>query len=738
MADSLNSPTMSTIKRRHFLQFAGSIFATLALSQFDIITKSNRYAQVLAKDTRRKLALLVGVNNYPNSERFTNLEGCTTDVDLQEQLLIHRFGFNPKDIIKLTSDKSAEKQPTRKNILTTFEEHLIKQAKPGDVVVFHFSGHGSRFSETSGTVRNCRNNELNSTLVPGDDGEGRVTDIMGRTLFLLMSALKTENVTAVLDSCFSGGGTRGNFRIRSVSGDGFSPSREEIEFQKRLMKDLGLSEPELAQKRCEGVAKGVVIASAQKDELAADAPFYDFRAGAFTYLMTQYLWHNSGNVESAIAQISPTLKSSYYQYPLGDGNQSQRFYFINQQAIPTDAVITESNGNQVTLWLGGWEGGSLDSFEKGAVLNILDSQGKPAGKVKGVSREGLVGKAIVEKKELKLAPQSGMLLQEFSRAIPTDLKLHIGIDSSLAGELGDITKALTKIKRIKAVNPGSGNIPYTDKVHYILAKMTAEYYRLFQQEGLKDIPKIGSIGLFTQGFQPLDKSLFSQPGETVTNVIENWEAKIKSLVAIHILKKTLNANSSLLDVEVGMNLVEQKSQIIARVATVRGANNKRQVRQSKTGNLPLNKLFEFQVTNRTNYGLYITMLLIDSTGDIILIFPYQWPANEKSMRLAAGQKMVIGNPEELELKALKKGSGEALLIASRLPLKNAVKTLSALAAERGLRSQPIDLKGEVGAIDDLLSDLSSERAGGLITSEDKSKSMEVKQMATLSLSFEVG
>ncbi|MEO0844566.1 MAG: caspase family protein, partial [Cyanobacteria bacterium J06643_5] len=209
MADSSNSPTISTIKRRHFLQFAGSTFATLALSQFDIISKSNRYAQVLAKDTPRKLALLVGVNNYPNSERFTNLNGCTTDVDLQEQLLIHRFGFNPNDIIKLTSDKSADKQPTRKNILTAFEEHLIKQAKPGDVVVFHFSGHGSRFSETSDTVRNCRNNELNSTLVPGDDAEGRVTDIMGRTLFLLMSALKTENVTAVLDSCFSGGGTRG-------------------------------------------------------------------------------------------------------------------------------------------------------------------------------------------------------------------------------------------------------------------------------------------------------------------------------------------------------------------------------------------------------------------------------------------------------------------------------------------------------------------------------------------------
>ena len=97
-----------------------------------------------------------------------------------------------------------DQQATRKGILTAFEEHLINQAKPGDVVVFHFSGHGSRVIDSD----RDQPDGLNSTLVPIDSKlpagyritGGVVSDIMGRTLFLLMSALKTENVTVVLDS----------------------------------------------------------------------------------------------------------------------------------------------------------------------------------------------------------------------------------------------------------------------------------------------------------------------------------------------------------------------------------------------------------------------------------------------------------------------------------------------------------------------------------------------------------
>jgi hypothetical protein len=724
---------MSRISRRHFLQFAGSTLATFGLSQLDIINKGNRYAQVLAQDTPRKLALLVGINQYPVSQRFANLQGCITDVDLQQELLIHRFGFKPSDILKLTSDEAPDKQPTRQNILTAFEKHLIEQAKPGDVVVFHFSGHGSRLPEPD-PIQACRKDNFNSTLVPADDEKNGVAqDIMGRTLFLLMSALKTENVTAVLDSCYSGGGTRGNFRVRSIPGDGLKASPEEIAYQKRWSEQLQLSTEELARRRCAGVAKGVVFASAQRDQEALDANLGDFSAGAFTYLMTQYLWQQTGNVGSTIAQLTNSIKSLSRQEPLADGNQNQPVYFINQPVPPTDAVITKVEGDKATLWLGGVDKESLEAFQPGATFAIINDKGQASGKLELVSpRSGLRGEAKLVEKGAIASLQPGMLLQEASRIIPASLKLSIGLDPSLAGETNTAKQVLLNINRLEAIPAQPGNVPYPGGVQYIFSRMTAPYQRKLQQQQVANLPATDSIGLFTEGLEPVPES-FGEPGETVTKAVERLESKLKALLAARILKMTLNANASELDMEVSMNLVEQPNQPLARTSTGRARNNRRESGQSYSKKLPLGQLFQFQVTNRENSALYFTTLLIDSTGGLVVVFPYQWPASQESMRLEPNQTMLIGDPKQLQLKAIQKGTGEALVIASRSPLKNAAKTLAVLANELKRSEGPMELREPVDVIGDLLDDLRSDR-GGLGV---EARPVSASEMATLSITFEV-
>jgi len=74
---------MSTISRRHFLQFAGATLATLGLSHVNPLHQAERYGKVLARSTPRKLALLVGINQYVNFP----LKGCINDVELQRHLL---------------------------------------------------------------------------------------------------------------------------------------------------------------------------------------------------------------------------------------------------------------------------------------------------------------------------------------------------------------------------------------------------------------------------------------------------------------------------------------------------------------------------------------------------------------------------------------------------------------------------------------------------------------------------
>ena len=176
---------MSAMKRRHFLQFASSSLAAMGLSQLNFTTQAEQYGKVLAQPTARKLALLVGINNYPN---HAILRGCLTDVELQYHLLVHRFGFNPADIVQLTD--TSDLKPNRENILQLFQTHLLEQAKAGDVVVFHYSGHGSRVIDPHPIYPG---NAFNGTLSPNDplpatsdNNQIIVPDIMGRTKNLLM------------------------------------------------------------------------------------------------------------------------------------------------------------------------------------------------------------------------------------------------------------------------------------------------------------------------------------------------------------------------------------------------------------------------------------------------------------------------------------------------------------------------------------------------------------------------
>jgi uncharacterized caspase-like protein len=216
---------MFEIKRRRFLQFAGSTLATLGFSQFEFEQNAIQYAKVLAQNTPRKKALLVGINDYLGIGgdfknafyKLDRLKGAVKDVEIQRNLLIYRFGFKESDIIILT-----DKDATRSTILQNLES-LTKWAKPGDVVVFHFSGHGSKVADPDKLFPDGRVSTIvpyDAYLPPGYPGKGgTVKDITGHTLWLLMQAFNTENVTFLLDCCYSGGARQGIVTARARPGD---------------------------------------------------------------------------------------------------------------------------------------------------------------------------------------------------------------------------------------------------------------------------------------------------------------------------------------------------------------------------------------------------------------------------------------------------------------------------------------------------------------------------------------
>lgn len=396
--------TPPAVSRRHFLQFTLTALATLGIHPHIFHKQTQRYRQVLAQNTPRKLALLVGINQYQNSP----LAGCVNDIELQQQLLIHRFGFNPKDIYILH-----DQQATREGILTAFEEHLIKQAKPGDVVVYHYSGHGSRIFDPEPIVRGVWDTpQLNGTFVPVDsrlpsgypDSGGIVEDIMGHTLFLLMSALNTENVTVILDSCFSGGATR-ETRVRSrQGGKNILVSPQEKTYQQQWLSRLDLSPEEFVKGYRTGVAKGIVLAASAPDQEARELNINGFIAGIFSYLLTHYLWQEDSNFEYIFKKIISEIPPGFEQKPLyeakiGSGYQQQTPYFIENSNSVAQAVVTQIQADNAQLWLGGID---LRKVTTGTVLISIEG----SGKVRVISRDGIIAEATIEE-----TVTEGMLLR---------------------------------------------------------------------------------------------------------------------------------------------------------------------------------------------------------------------------------------------------------------------------------------------------------------------------------------
>ncbi|MGF1518958.1 MAG: caspase domain-containing protein [Nodosilinea sp.] len=757
---------MPHLKRRHFLQAAGSTLAALGLSQLDIRQQGDRYARALAQTTPRKLALLVGLNQYAGG--VTPLRGCLTDVRMQRELLIHRFGFNPANILTL-EDQAA----TRQNLLDAFETHLIDQAQPGDVVVFHFSGHGSLVRDPDPIPAAFENLAgYNGSLLPYDARlnlpGSQVNDIMGKTLFLLMANLKTDQVTVMLDSCHSGGGTRGDLIMRAVEsrlslGDA-EPSALELAEHERWLARLGWSPAQLKTERSRGIAKGVALGSAQANQLAADATFGggmgQFYAGAFTYALTRYLWQQPGSLPldrvfidlarstRDVANSARIVQSPIYEVEPGRNFGQEPLFFSRPQTPAAEAVVvgTEASG-EVKFWLGGVSSQSLAAFESGAIFSVVDDNGNEIGQVEQTRRVGLEGYGTLTG-DSRTQIAAGQLLRERVRGVPTDLALRVGLDDSLGADLGTARSQLAAFNRIQPVAVDGSHSP-----HYLLGRMTEQGLAIATAEAVSDVGELGSIGLFTPGLMALRAS-FGEPGEPVAEAIQRLNPTLKLLLAGQVLRSVLNSDTSNLNVEVVVQPVDSA------LAVGRSASRGNQggvVAQRLEGAVQaLRSGSEIVVTvaNGEPRNLYVAILAIGSSGSMAVLHPTDWDSPESEPLLEPGQQLAIprqelgrdpnrdycANPSEaFHLCLSSSGYAEILTLVSTSPLRDALRGLKQIAAANNTRSgDPIGLQNDdpVNVIDTLLGDI-DRTTRGEVTVRGGVRGVDTTQLAALSTLIQV-
>ncbi|XWS75417.1 hypothetical protein CRYUN_Cryun01aG0086100 [Craigia yunnanensis] len=143
----------------------------------------------------KRLAVLVGCN-YPSTQFM--LHGCINDVVAMRDVLLQRFGFDSSHVELLTDVPVPGSLilPTGANIKAALNR-MVDKAEAGDVLFFHFSGHGTTISSLE-PGQPFRQDEA---IVPCDLNV--ITDMDLRQLIRRLP--KGSSFTILSDSCHSGG-----------------------------------------------------------------------------------------------------------------------------------------------------------------------------------------------------------------------------------------------------------------------------------------------------------------------------------------------------------------------------------------------------------------------------------------------------------------------------------------------------------------------------------------------------
>lgn len=675
--------------RRTFLQGASLSLATLGGFFNDVILSSktlNRYNATLAQSTPRKLALLIGINQYSQG---SPLRGCLTDVELQKELLINRFQFQPTDIVSLTN-----KQATRSNIFTAFEEHLIKQVKNNDVVVIHFSGYGRQISISENNITNSL--MTHDSLISGTENHV-INDILFETLIGLCQLLKTNKYTLVLDSSYQPPSSPipDKFWIRSYFiKDQQLPSisEEELSFNQQFSKPIQSNQ-----------IAGLILSTSNQN-LATEITSNNFNAGLFTYCLTQSLWQSfpennnltvGQNVNSQIALSSfsggkvhfyPENKLSFYPYylPVTENTKGEA---IITKFIPPNNVELELLGLPL-LVLSSYNVNSFFKTELNTKETIIIQINSLTGnKAKGIVING--NQNLIS---------TGLIFQEYLRVINRNTGLRVALDNSLEKiEKVDATSALSAIGNIQSVvNLGD------DFADCILGKFTNNSQAT-----------IDSYGLFSIAGILFPNTTAKTPHEAVSTAVKRIANSLENALAEKLLRLTVNQNASLLPVNINLEIIDN-NKTFSTIKSTPNSQFRKSVNKVNQGikllaqnpeslllNVSLNSQLTLTISNENNFDLYYLLFVINSSEQILAHFS---PDNQQ---LTQGETISLPtNNNSLKwIVNSGKGISELIIICAKFPFSKTLNTLNKLAKMKPDKQEIITLEHPTIIANNILEDL---------------------------------
>jgi hypothetical protein len=632
------------ITRREFVQQTGWGLLTLAISQGTV----NRHLAALAAPNPRKLALLVGIDQY--GANIPPLPGCLTDVELQKDLLRYRFGFQDADIVTLTGKKAS-----REAIKSAFLEHLIAQARAGDVVIFHFSGYGSLGAGKE-------------VFITADGAENA---LIKENILLMARCLATDKFSLIFDSSHlpQPQPYLGNLRVRSYPESLTDLNPAELTFAADIKTRFNLKNKP---------SNGVILAAAKPEQIALELSGNSPNAGLFTYDLTQYLWQASPSPTIAIA--FPHLRnlvashSSQQQQPAiltsNQKNNSAPPYHTTSETSRGGAAIVTNLIDERTLEVNlvGLPLEILENYGINSCLSFIEATGEEIS-LQILSRQGVKAKAQLLSPAASL--EIGQILQEKLRVFPSQIGLIVGLDSNLTRiERVDATSTFASLPDVAAVvNIGE------QTVDCLLSRVGSEETGNYQLLSANGSLIIGSLGA---------------ANEAIKSGIKRLQSQLETLLARKLWHLLINQESSGLAVIVTLESLDQTYISTVQTQKIPGSRGTNTAKNDLI--LPVGTEIRYQIENQEEQPLYAMILVLNSDRQPLLYCSHsENPDNFSNSSplapfvVAAKTKATIPNSGQGHWKISQpKGIRENILILSRHPFP---KTLTLLNATQSLKGE---------------------------------------------------
>lgn len=158
---------------------------------------------VSTPSTAKTYALIIGVNEYPHSTTFKDLNGAVNDAELIYQTLLD-IGISKDHLVKRTNQ-----QATKAEIETQWGK-LIARSTPKDTLIFSFAGHGTQEKDLNGdeALIDPEDHWDETLLLSGYAESPRKANderLVDDEMYTLFKRAQGRRVIYVADSCHSGG-----------------------------------------------------------------------------------------------------------------------------------------------------------------------------------------------------------------------------------------------------------------------------------------------------------------------------------------------------------------------------------------------------------------------------------------------------------------------------------------------------------------------------------------------------